>query len=309
MSNGILVIGSVNYDFIYQVEKLPAPHQTIPAQGFTTAPGGKGANQAAAAARATDNPVKLLGCVGADIHADACLTYLKETGVELSDMVVAGGHPTGTACILVEQSGDNLIVVSAGANAALTRKHLEDAQEAIEASDILLFQLEVPLPTVMRGLQIGRRFGKKTILNPAPYISGVEEMLPLVDVFTPNQPEAEAMTGAKISTVAGAEAAAKVILEKGANEAIITLGGEGCLVATQSLTRHLPAYNVPTVIDTSGAGDVFNGALAGALGEGANLVDAADFASACAALSVTKPTASNCAPSHSEALAFQQNSV
>jgi ribokinase len=207
---------------------------------------------------------------------------------------------------MVEENGDNLIVVSAGANGALVPEHLKAAAEAIEKTDILLLQLEVPLLTVRAGLKIGRKFKKRTILNPAPYVSGVEEMLPLVDVFTPNQPEAAAMTGSNISTVSEAEAAAQNILQKGASEVIITLGSEGCFVATQHTTKYLAAYAIKQVVDTSGAGDVFNGALAGALSDGANLVEAADFASACAALSVTKATASNCAPLQAEALAFRQ---
>ena len=309
MSNRVLVVGSINYDFIYQVEQLPKPHQTIPAHQFTTAPGGKGANQAAAAASTTGGPVALLGCVGEDAQAEACQAYLKEIGVDLSHLIVEARHPTGTACILVEQSGDNLIVVSAGANAALKPEHLERAKLAIDASDVLLFQLEVPLLTVMAGLKMARALGKMTILNPAPYIAGVEDMLPFVDVLTPNQPEAEAMMSVEIKTIGEAETAAKMILERGVAKAIITLGSEGCLVATQSLTQHLPAYKVPKVVDTSGAGDVFNGTLAGALADGAGVIDAARFASACAALSVTKPTASHCAPSRAQALAFQTASA
>ena len=307
METGVLVIGSINHDSIYQVAALPRPHETIPASAFTTAPGGKGANQAAACAMATDRPVRMLGAVGADLHADVCLQYLETSGVDITQVLRANDHPTGTACILVEESGHNLIVVSAGANGALMPAHITGAEDLIAQSHILLLQLETPMESVRAALTASRELGKTSILNPAPYVSGVEELIPLVDMLTPNETEASALTGIKVTDADSAGLAAKAFLKMGAAEVVITLGQHGYYIATQTTAQHCPAYHVCDVVDTSGAGDVFNGALAGALADGAGLLEAAQFASASAALSVQKPTASHCAPSKQQALEFMNS--
>lgn len=307
MENGVLVIGSINHDSIYQVATLPRPHETIPASRFTTAPGGKGANQAAACAMATDRPVRLLGAVGADLHADVCLAYLETVGVDISPVFVANDQPTGTACILVEESGHNLIVVSAGANGALMPAHITGAKDLISRSHIVLLQLETPIHSVHAALTTSRELGKTSILNPAPYVSGAEDLLTLVDIVTPNETEASALTGLKVTDADSAGLAAQALLKMGVGNVVITLGQHGCYIATQTIAQHMPAYKVDDVIDTSGAGDVFNGALAGALADGAQLLEAAKFASASAALSVQKPTASHCAPSKKQTRQFMNS--
>lgn len=307
MTEGILVIGSINHDSVYRVEHLPAAHETIRAHQFVTAPGGKGSNQAVACARVAQRSVRMLACVGADMHAAVCCAYLRENGVDVSSVLTLDDRPTGTACITVEASGHNMIVVSAGANDGLTVSHVGRARALFEASRSVLLQLEIPLASVGASLQMARSLGKVTILNPAPYVAGVEAFLGLCDVFTPNQTEAASLVGERVEDVRSATQAASRLLSMGAGSTVITLGRHGALVATQTKTRHLPPYEVFPVIDTSGAGDVFNGALSAVLADGANLFEAADFAAAAAALSVQKPTASHCAPDRTETRALQSH--
>lgn len=306
MAQSILVVGSINHDSVYKVAHLPRAHETVPATSFVTAPGGKGANQAVASARATGGLVQMLACIGEDMHGAYCLSYLRENGVDVSPVLKLDHLPTGTACILVEESGHNLIVVAAGANGGLQAAHVESAGALIDACAFVLVQLEVPLATVKASLHMARIAGRTTILNPAPYVAGVEAFAALCDVVTPNQTEASSLTGIDVHDISGAKRAAKAILEMGAANAIITLGEHGSLVATQTDTRHVPAYKVSHVVDTSGAGDVYNGALVGALADGASLIEAADFASAAAALSVQKPTASHCAPRREDVHALME---
>jgi ribokinase len=305
MDRGVLVVGSINHDAIYNVAHLPKPHETVPASGFTTAPGGKGANQAAACALATDRPVRMLGCVGDDMAAAFCLTYLDGQTVDTSHIVRHDALPTGTACILVNAAGDNLIVVAAGANGGLTPAHISGARDLFADSEIILTQLESPLDAVRSSLMQARELGKLSILNPAPFVEGAGTLVALADVITPNQTEASSLTGVDVQDEAGARLAAQELLDMGAQQVVVTLGQNGSLVATPTAVRYVPAYKIDNVVDTSGAGDVYNGALAGALSDGANLVEAALFASAAAAMSVQKPTASHCAPTRKETLAFQ----
>jgi len=304
MDKGVLIVGSINHDSIYNVEHLPRPHETVPASRFTTAPGGKGANQAAACALATDRPVHMLGCVGTDMHGAYCMSYLESQRVDISRIIRQDALPTGTACILVDAVGDNLIIVAAGANGGMTPAHISEARDLFVASEIVLAQLETLLDTVQACLEQARELGKMSILNPAPFVAGAESLVPLADLITPNQTEASSLTGIEVENEAGARKAAEALLEMGAQNVIVTLGHHGSLVATQTETSYVPAYRIETVVDTSGAGDVYNGALAGALSDGASLFDAVDFASAAAAMSVQKPTASHCAPTRDEALAF-----
>lgn len=306
MPDKILVVGSINHDSVYRVTRLPRPHETITASEFVTAPGGKGANQAAACALATETRVQLLGCVGKDMHGEFCLSYLCESGVDVSAVKTLDALPTGTACIMVEESGNNFIVISGGANSGLLPEHIEDAEDLIRGAGLVLTQLEVPLATVRQTLLLARKHDKRTILNPAPYVDGVEKLMGLADVFTPNQAEAGAIAELDVTDVAQAKLAAKRLQDMGANDIVMTLGGDGCLVVTQDLTEHVPAYTLQTVVDTSGAGDVLSGALAAALVDGGDLVEATDFASAAAALSVQKPTASHCAPTRRDVELFRQ---
>lgn len=308
MTQGVLVVGSINHDSLYFLDHLPQAHETRPAHTFITAPGGKGANQAVACALSTEREVQLLGCVGQDMHAGVCTAYLKENGVDLSDLVVLDDKPTGTACVMVEDSGDNLIVISAGANGAVSPQIISDARPMFERCDTVLLQLEIPLESVRQCLADARALGKKSILNPAPYVSGVEQFVSMADIVTPNQAEASALTGLPVVDEISARKAATAILAMGVERVVITLGGEGSLVASQTDIRHISAYPVSNLVDTTGAGDVYNGSLAAALTDGANLVEAADFASAAASISVQKASASYCAPRKSKTISLQRKS-
>ena len=305
MKNGILVVGSVNHDSIYKVADLPRPHQTIAASHFTTAPGGKGANQAVASALATTGTVTLLGCVGSDLQAQMCLSYLEANKVDVSALTVLEDTPTGTACIMVEASGQNLIVISGGANAKVSVADIERAQNLFEQRSVVLLQLEIPMQAVRRSLELARAARAISILNPAPFVAGVEKIVSLADIVTPNQAEASALAGIHVTDETSACEASKHLLEMGVGTAIITLGSEGSFVASQTEARYLPPYRIKSVVDTTGAGDVYNGALAAALNDGADVFAAADFASAAASMSVMQPTASNCAPSKTQVIAFQ----
>ena len=296
----------MNHDSLYFLDQLPVAHETRPAHAFLTAPGGKGANQAVACALSTKRTVRLLGCVGRDMHAEVCTSYLKKNGVDLSGLTVLDDHPTGTACVMVADSGDNLIVISAGANGAVTPDIIVQAKPMIADSAIVLVQLETPLESVRECLVQAKALNKKTILNPAPYISGAQALVPLATIVTPNQAEASELAGVQVTDTASARQAAGAILSLGAQEIIITLGGDGSFVATGSIMQHVPAYGVDNVVDTTGAGDVYNGALAAALADGASLVEAADFASAAASISVQKASAADCAPIKAQTVALQE---
>lgn len=305
MSQSVLVVGSINHDSIYFMERLPKPHETLPAREFITAPGGKGSNQAVACAQSTDGHVQLLGCVGTDMHADMCVAYLREHRVDISRLVTVEDAPTGTACVMVEDSGDNLIVVSAGANGKVSGQIVQDSDDMFRACGVVLLQLEVPLETVKQCLERARALGKTSILNPAPYIKGVEAIVHLVDIFTPNQAEASSLTGIDVTDAASAKEAAALILAMGVKHVVITLAGEGSVVASAEGMEHVAAYKVDNVVDTTGAGDVYNGAFAAAMSDGVSVLEAARFASAAAALSVQKPSASYCAPTKAQTRALQ----
>lgn len=305
MSDGILVVGSVNHDTFYRVRALPKPHETIASDSVFFAPGGKGANQAAAAALATERGVALLGGIGQDVQAGVCTEYLKACGVDVSALVSMADAPTGTACVVVDDAGDNLIVISAGANGQVTREIIAGAEGAFEAAALVVLQFEIPVEAIRASLETAQLMGKRAILNPAPYHRAVRELIPMAGVLTPNQTEASSLLGYDVSDEASARKAVGDILALGAKSAIVTLGGQGSVVADGGHVEHVPAYPVAEIVDTTGAGDVFNGALAAALCDGAELIEAARFASAAAALSVQKPSAAHCAPRREMTLEFQ----
>lgn len=306
MTQTVLVVGSINHDAIYFMDRLPARHETLHAREFIAAPGGKGANQAVACAQGSDCKAVLLGCVGRDGNGAVCVSYLQDQGVDTSRLVEAAHMPTGTACVMVEAGGENLIVVSAGANGEISPAFIEKSGDMFASCAAVLLQLEIPLAAVEACLIKARAFGKTSILNPAPFVKGVEAILPLVDILTPNQAEAQALTGISVTDVVSAKAAATCLLSLGVPEIVITLSSMGSLVASATGMTHVPAYPVSNVVDTTGAGDVYNGALAGAIADGASVLEAARFASIAASLSVQKPSASYCAPTKAEILIAQK---
>jgi len=296
----ILVLGSINVDLVVQGPRLPAPGETVLGGDFFQAHGGKGANQAVAAARAARGLVRFVAAVGDDAFGQQSLAALAAENLRLEAIHPRTGLATGVALILVDQQGENLISVASGANAALTPADIDClSPEVFASSRIFLASLEIPLPTVVRALELAKQFGLRTIVNPAPACLELcdPKILRLIDVLTPNEGECRTLAAA-LGCNAGLLAAAIALRAVSGGAAVVTLGGEGCLVVDQQ-TEHVPARRV-AVVDTTAAGDAFNGALAVALSEGRSLVEAARWANQAAALSVTRRGAQPSLPHRAE---------
>lgn len=297
----ILILGSYNIDLSTTVESFPKPGETVIGLGFQKGPGGKGSNQAIAVSRLGGNAA-FAGCVGDDVFGKEALEMFEEEGIDIQYLSIDSQMSTGTAVITVDESGENQIVVTPGANYSLLKDYVESNVD-FDRIGWLLVQLEVPFATVKRAVELAAEKGVKTILNPAPVSKEIFEILPLVDILTPNETEAEVLTGIPVKSIEGAKKAAKSILNKGAKAVVITLGANGVLVATEDIDgdvyEHIPSIKVNT-IDTTGAGDCFNGALAVALSEGKALKEAASFAVKAAAKSVQKKGAGDSMPFRNE---------
>lgn len=296
----IVVLGSYNTDLVTFSPRIPQPGETILGSGFKTGPGGKGSNQAVAAAR-VGAAVTFVGRIGRDMFGEMALKVWQEAGIATDYVIQDSEAPTGVATIIVDDHGENIIVVASGANWRISPADVERAEPAIAASRVFLTQLETPPDAVRRGLQIARQHGAITILNPAPGQPLTPDLLALVDIITPNQTEAAIITG--VSSVNATEACA-ALRAHGANTVVMTLGSEGVLLYNDSGPQHFPAFRVDKVVDTTGAGDAFNGGLAVALAEGKPLAEAIRFASATGAISVTRPGATESMPTRAEVEAF-----
>jgi ribokinase len=291
----LIVIGSSNTDLIVRSARLPAAGETVLGGDLVTAAGGKGANQAVAAAR-LGAPVTFVGRVGGDMFGQQAAASLKREGLDLRYLVRDPDAPSGVALIVVDDAGQNLIAVAPGANHRLTPADVAAAQPAIASAKVMLLQLEVPLETVFAAAQAGRAAGLTVVLNPAPAQSLPAELYPLLDFITPNEHEAAALTGQ-----AEPEAAARTLLACGVHTVITTLGAAGALVADSSGMRRVPGFRVQAV-DTTAAGDAFNGGLAVALARNDDLEAAVRYAHAVAALSVTRAGAQPSLPTAAEVL-------
>jgi ribokinase len=279
---------------VVKTHHIPVPGETVTGGEFFMYPGGKGANQAVAAAR-LGGEVTLVAKIGDDIFGRQSVELIKAEGIETCYIVADPVAASGVALITVDKNGENCITVAPGSNAALLPADLQPCLAAIQRASVVLMQLEIPLSTVGYVAELCKATDSKLILNPAPACQLPDELYACLDFITPNENEAEVLTGIKVEDVDSAIQAAKALKGKGVKTVIITLGRQGALVVTDDFERHIPSIVVEAV-DTTGAGDVFNGALAFALSEGKGLADAVVFACRAAAISVTRLGAQSSAP-------------
>jgi ribokinase len=307
MNSSIAVVGSLNMDFVVTVERLPAPGETVLGRDFHMIPGGKGANQACAAAKLAGPgvAVRMIGCVGYDLFADHLKASLAAAGVDVSAVHATREQPTGVALIWVERSGQNSIVVASGANHRLLPAEAGAMRPLFRGACFVLFQLETPLATVEAALEAARGEGARTILDPAPAQPVTRELLAQVDILTPNESEACLLLGRALARVEASEAPAlaRELRALGPKTVILKLGEQGCHCLHDSGDEYVPAFGVDAR-DTTAAGDVFNGGLAVALAEGRPMTEALRFANAAAAISVTRLGAQASVPTRTEVEAF-----
>jgi ribokinase len=300
----IVVVGSLNADLVVRVPRFPAPGETVVGTDFAVFPGGKGANQAVAAAR-LGGIVHMVGRVGDDDHGRMLLSSLASAGVDAGGVRVDGDAPTGTAVITIDGRGQNTIAIVPGANGRLRPDDVEARRSQLEAAAVLLLQLEVALDVVEAAARIGRDAGATVILDPAPARPEALPLLGRADVVTPNETElarlARGLRGPQ--TLEEAAVLARDLLGRGARSVIAKLGALGAVEVTTAGRRVWPAHAVAAV-DTTAAGDVWNGAFAVALAEGRSVDDAGAFASAAAAISVTRPGAQPSMPTRAEVERF-----
>ncbi len=286
MTAHVVVVGSLNMDLVARAPHIPQPGETILGRDFHTLPGGKGANQAVAAARLGAR-VTMVGRVGNDAFARLLLDNLVAAGIDHTCVIQDFRAATGVALIVVDAAGQNTIVVASGANARLSPADVEAAEAAIAKADVLLLQLETPLETVTRAAQIAHAHGATVILNPSPAQPLPPALLSLVDVLVVNESETALLTGLPIDSRARVEAAAGVLRESGVGVVILTLGERGALLAQAGGVQAFPAFMV-TAVDTTAAGDAFMGGLAVALAEGESLDEGVRWGSAAGALATTQ---------------------
>ncbi|MCK4346486.1 MAG: ribokinase [Bacteroidales bacterium] len=294
----IVVIGSTNTDMVIKSDHLPAPGETLLGGTFFMNPGGKGANQAVAASR-LGGKVTFISKTGNDIFGEQSVQNLKNEGINTEYMAVDPENPSGIALITVDSMAENCIVVASGSNMTLMPDDIDKAIKQIELAEIVLLQLEIPIETVEYAAQIAYRNNKKVILNPAPAQKLSDSILKTIHILTPNETEAEILAGVKVTNTDTAEKAAQILKKKGVEIVIITMGANGAFIHTDSLAELIPAPEVKAV-DTTAAGDTFNGALAVAFSEGFNIEEAVKFANRAASIAVTKFGAQTSIPYRSE---------
>lgn len=298
MSRSIVVIGSSNTDMVIKADKFPLPGETILGGKFFMFPGGKGANQAVAASRLGGN-VTFIAKVGNDIFGKQALQQFKKEGIRTEYVIPDADLPSGVALITVDAKGENTIVVAQGSNGSLSAQDVHRAEKEFELLEIVLMQLEIPISTVVHAARLAKQKGKKVILNPAPAMPLPSDLFSDLFMITPNKSETEAITGMEIRDMNSVRSAAAKLRDKGVEHVVITLGPEGAFIFDDDGGRHIAAPRV-NAVDSTAAGDVFNGALAVAISEGKSIDDAVSFANRAAAISVTKMGAQASAPYRNE---------
>ena len=296
---GVAILGVFVADVAFRAGRQPEIGETLIGSGFKLGPGGKGSNQSVAAARVNAD-VTFISKIGKDEFGAIALATWKKEGIR-AEVIETADHPTGAAYIFVnDQTGDNAIIVVPGAGGAITPADVDSAAEAIRSAAVFITQLEQPVESARRGLEIARSFGAVTVFNPAPAIPVEDWIYPLCDYVTPNENEAGLLTGTRVASVDDARKAGDILLRKGVGAALITLGEAGALLHSKSDSTLVPAFNAGPVVETTGAGDAFNGGFAAALARGAQPHEAARFGCAVAGISVTRKGTAPSMPNLSE---------
>lgn len=293
----ILVVGSLNMDLIIETPVIPSLGETVLGSNFMTAPGGKGANQAVAAAR-LGGDVAMIGCVGDDIFGKDLLQNLSQNNVNINDISIVKETPTGVAVIVVKD-GNNFIIVNSGANFCLTPDMVPKIESRIKGCSILVLQHEIPLETVEKLIKVAKSANVKVLLNPAPAKRIPDELFSQIDIFTPNEFECEFITGLPVKSIEDAKRAIRYLQKKGIKQVIVTMGSRGAVFNDGNEIIHKPALSV-SVVDTTAAGDSFTGAIAVSVSEGKNINEAVDFANIVGAMTVMKRGAQTSLPLREE---------
>lgn len=291
---GVLVIGSSNLDLVVTAKRFPNPGETIFGKKFEMFPGGKGANQAVCAARLGCRTT-FIGKMGNDDFREKLSSILIEAGVDIKNLLVDSNEHTGTALITVDDTGQNQIIVISGSNMKLSPKDIEQKSDLFSAATVVLAQLEIPIETVVQVAELASKNHALFILNPAPAASLPERLLPLIDFITPNENELELLSGIKIVDDSSIKHASEKLMQKGVRNIIVTLGKRGAMLVNHSCAKLFPAKKVK-VVDSTAAGDAFNGAFASSISDGHSIEESIEFANKVASISVTRMGAQSSMP-------------
>ncbi|HEX7066057.1 MAG TPA: ribokinase [Bacillales bacterium] len=295
----VVVVGSINMDLVVSSDQAPVKGETILGTDFQTVPGGKGANQAVAAAR-LGAEVSMIACLGDDMNGSVLLRQLENEGIDTTFVNTASGETTGVAVINLLSQGDNSIIVVPGANHRLSPAHVEKTEQALREADVCLIQLEIPMETVVTAVKLARRHGAKVILNPAPAQELSSEILASIDFLTPNETEASLLATGSVARAADVKENVNALKKRMPNTVfVVTQGGKGVYFTDGDENEEYPAQSVE-VVDTTAAGDSFNAAMAVKLAEGSSLKEAVAFATKVAAVTVTRFGAQTSLPTREE---------